>query len=62
MIRRILLGAALSVLTACAGPERSAADASPAHSFNQDTVQTYNIQTHDFQQQAPFGAESNRSQ
>ena len=62
MIRLALLGAALSLLTACAGPDRAGADTSPGHSFNQDTVQTYNIQTHDFQQQAPFGAESNRSQ
>jgi hypothetical protein len=36
--------------------------ATTSDSFDSDTVQTYNQQTADFQQQPPWGARSNQAQ
>ena len=53
----------LLALPACQGDGSRHSDttASP-DTFNRDTVQTYDIQTGEFQQQPPYGARSNESQ
>lgn len=57
------------LLPACQGngprqsPAASAAEPAPSpHTFDSDTIQTYDLQTGQYQQQPPFGARSNRSQ
>jgi hypothetical protein len=65
--RLLLLLALTPLLPACqsAAPRpatSTAADTPAPHTFNQDTVQTYDLQTGEFQQQPPFGARSDRAQ
>jgi len=71
MPRPFLFILLLPLVTACQTPRPSqstagSADATtmptPRSSFNQDTVQTYDIETNEFQQGPPFGARSDRSQ
>jgi hypothetical protein len=67
MARRLLLLLLLPLFPGCqnATPRQASTSsaASPAHpDFSQNTVQTYDIQTGEFQQQPPFGDRSNRSQ
>jgi hypothetical protein len=67
MPRRLLL-VLLLPLAACQGnatrhsTTTSSTDASSPRSFNQDTVQTFDIQTGEFQQRPPYGARSNQPQ
>ncbi|MGA3172412.1 MAG: hypothetical protein ABSE62_15530 [Chthoniobacteraceae bacterium] len=51
-------------LAACQGDgsHHSTSASAPSDNFDSDTVQTYNLQTADFQQQSPWGACSNQSQ
>lgn len=65
---RHLLLVSLLLLEGCQGnpmhlpPDSStSAEAAPG-GFNRDTVQTYDIQSGQFQQQPPFGARSDRTQ
>ena len=67
LMPRLLLLLLLPLLPACqsAAPRQAAsaaADTPAPHTFNQDTVQTYDIQSGEFQQQPPFGARSDRGQ
>jgi hypothetical protein len=69
--RRYLLPLIL-LLPACQGDrhafqppvaaETAPSEPTPAETFDHDTVQTYDVNTRDFQEQAPYGARSNRSQ
>jgi hypothetical protein len=65
MARPLLLLLLLPLLPACqnAAPQKSASSpaAPEAQTFDQATVQTYDRQTGEFQQQPPFGARSNLS-
>jgi hypothetical protein len=67
MLRHFLVLLLLPLLPACqnAAPRQSAAASTESPSpptFNQETVQTYDLQTGEFQQQPPFGDRSNGSQ
>jgi len=50
------------ILGACqtAHPAQAAAEPSPTPTFNQSTVQTFDLQSGQFQQAPPFGARSDR--
>ena len=65
MPRHFLLILLLPVLSGCqnaASPQSASSSSAPeSQSFNQETVQTYDHQTGEFQQQPPFGARSNIS-
>jgi uncharacterized lipoprotein YajG len=54
----------LALLAACqsAPSSREAAVPAPTPTFNQNTVQTYDLQTGEFQQAPPFGARSDRAE
>jgi len=66
MHRQFLLVLLLPLLPACQNaaphPAASSTETPDSHTFDQDTVQTYDRQTGEFQQQPPFGARSNLSQ
>ena len=67
MARHLLLLLLLPFFPACqnAAPRQASTSsaASATHpDFSQNTVQTYDIQTGQFQQQPPYGARSNRTQ
>lgn len=60
----LLLLIPLALLPACQSdrsPGEAAAPA-PTPTFNQSTVQTYDLQTGEFQQAPPFGARSDRAE
>jgi len=63
---RPLLLLLVPALASCQGngsPHPAApAASSSADPFNRDTVQTYDIQTGEFQQHPPYGARSNQPQ
>jgi hypothetical protein len=53
----------LLLLAACQSPNPPSGEASaPAPTFNQDTVQTFDIQSGEFQQAPPYGARSDQAQ
>jgi hypothetical protein len=59
---RYLLLLLLPLLPACQSPVLHPAASDSAQNFNRDTVQTYDIQTGEFQQKPPYGARSDRAQ
>ena len=59
----ILLASLSLALAACRSVGGGQASQPPlAQNFNRDTVQTYDLQSGEFQQQPPFGARADRSQ
>jgi len=67
MTRNSLLLVLLLPLTACQGngfhrATAATAGAAPTDNFDRNTVQTYNIQTRDFEEKPPFGARSLQDQ
>jgi len=62
MRRTILLLIPTALLAACQTPPspRQAAAPAPTPTFNQNTVQTFDLQSGQFQQAPPFGARSDR--
>jgi len=62
MVRYLFL-LLLPLLGGCQSPRQSS-DAAPAPTptFNQGTVQTFDLQSGEFQQTPPYGARSDRSQ